>query len=342
MLTKNTRTNKQLWAAMAPHAAVASGLRTTSQIGGFPMQVRLAVLMAFTFAGFATSAQGEVIINAVEMDGDVVFTTEDGSLNSKAWDIQGDDQPRGGRLDPGDRILLGLGSPQVIVDEYFDPLSFTGPENFGTGTFAFFADAGTGDVFGLDFGPAKILLVPDEYVSGDPLDGSSTYVGETFASIGMKEGSYTWTWGFGDTLDSLTLNIGDGAGTCEEDLDLCEADLDICDVDLDICDGDLDICEVDLGDSELALLACLDSLEVATDLDRDGVREPGDRCPQTPLGDEVNDDGCSRSQFCEAVETNTPKAVRWCTTARWGDSSVLPSCRVRYVGWNRLCRAIRY
>jgi MYXO-CTERM domain-containing protein len=80
-----------------------------------------------------------------------------------------------------------------------------GPSSFGTGADGF-ADLGSGDIFGIIFG-ADDLEVPRGYVSGDPLSGSSTYSGETFASLGMDLGSYTWSWGSGDTADSLTLNV---------------------------------------------------------------------------------------------------------------------------------------
>ena len=50
------------------------------------------------------------------------------------------------------------------------------------------------------------LLVPQGYVSGNPLSGTATYDNATFASLGITPGTYTWTWGTG--VDSFTLQIG--------------------------------------------------------------------------------------------------------------------------------------
>ena len=44
-------------------------------------------------------------------------------------------------------------------------------------------------------------------MSGDPLSGSATYSGQSFASLGMDMGSYMWSWGSNGTADSLTLNV---------------------------------------------------------------------------------------------------------------------------------------
>lgn len=72
------------------------------------------------------------------------------------------------------------------------------------GTFATPACAsevsGTGDIFGITADPLFfeiVLTVPDNYVSGEALSGTATYENETFASLGMDIGSYTWSWGVG-------------------------------------------------------------------------------------------------------------------------------------------------
>ena len=175
------------------------------------MQVRLAALIAFMFAGFATSAQAAVIVNAVEMGGTVVISTEPGgSLNWDEWTGLINTQFNG-QIEADLLILLGVGSPAVDVDLRINPpASFSGPTSIGTGTALFQPDLGSGDVFGLDFQAgmgAQALYVPDAYVSGNPLDGSSTYTGFTFADLGLDVGTYVWSWGSGETADSFTLNV---------------------------------------------------------------------------------------------------------------------------------------
>jgi PEP-CTERM motif len=54
------------------------------------------------------------------------------------------------------------------------------------------------------------LIVPAQYV-GDPLAETSTYLNATFASLGMKPGTYNWSWGSGDHADTFTLQIGAAA-----------------------------------------------------------------------------------------------------------------------------------
>ena len=59
--------------------------------------------------------------------------------------------------------------------------------------------------------------MPAGYNSGDLLNGSSTFTGATFASLGVTPGTYIWSWGVEEegTADSFILNIG-GTSTVPE------------------------------------------------------------------------------------------------------------------------------
>ncbi len=95
------------------------------------------------------------------------------------------------------------------VDSY---VGLSGAGSFGSG-FAMIGTSGSGDVFG----PSAVetadgtyipqLVVPDRYVSGQPLSGTGLFAGETFASLGMTPGVYTWSWGAGVNADRLTLSV---------------------------------------------------------------------------------------------------------------------------------------
>jgi len=98
-------------------------------------------------------------------------------------------------------ILTGSPSNQN-ADDY---TGFTGPGNFGGGSFVN-ANSGSGDKVGI-FGFDNGLYVPHGYVSKSPLSDTSTYDNQTFASLGVTPGTYEWTWGSGATADSFTLDI---------------------------------------------------------------------------------------------------------------------------------------
>jgi hypothetical protein len=108
---------------------------------------------------------------------------------------------------PNDGSIL-LGAPDSEESYFFYP--FVGPTSFGDGGFIV-ASSGSGDRVGVrQDSPSTIFItVPADYVSGTALSGSSTYDGQTFASLGVNTGTYVWTWGSGPTFDSLTLNITD-------------------------------------------------------------------------------------------------------------------------------------
>jgi hypothetical protein len=160
---------------------------------------------------FVSSAQGAVVVNAVETGGNVVFTGT-GSLSTLAWTQQGASADFA-FINPAKILLIGV-TPAVNSFRFRDPVNFVGPTDFGSDQQTF-ADSGTGgssgggfgDIFGLFF-DSKQLVVPGGYVQGTALSGTSTYNNLTFAALGMNTGSYTWSWGSGNQADSLTLNVG--------------------------------------------------------------------------------------------------------------------------------------
>ena len=109
-------------------------------------------------------------------------------------------------------------TPSAIISAYRGPIS--GPTSFGTGSNTF-ASSGTGDMVGITvgtFGPGTgFLIVPDAYVSGNPLSDTSTYNNATFAILGVTPGIYEWTWGTGAnqnfTLDAVAPAVPDSGST---------------------------------------------------------------------------------------------------------------------------------
>jgi VPDSG-CTERM motif len=105
-------------------------------------------------------------------------------------------------------IFMGDGSVTAL-DGY---TGYTGPTGFGSGGVTL-ADTGSGDFVVLYF---TGLYVPQGYVSGNALLDSITFNNTNFATLGVMEGTYVWSWGTGPN-QNFTLNIGgsvpDGGST---------------------------------------------------------------------------------------------------------------------------------
>ncbi len=84
---------------------------------------------------------------------------------------------------------------------------FTGPTSFGSGGAGTLASSGSGDIVGIAVDSENIIKVPAGYVSGSSLSDMSTYDNQTFASLGVTPGTYTWTWGIATADDTFTLVI---------------------------------------------------------------------------------------------------------------------------------------
>ena len=93
--------------------------------------------------------------------------------------------------------------PSAAVDFY---LGFTGPTRFGSGG-VFSANSSIGDLVG---NSAFGLAVPMGYVSNTNLTSSATWDTATFASLGVRQGTYVWSWGTGLPNQNFTLIIGSG------------------------------------------------------------------------------------------------------------------------------------
>jgi len=85
--------------------------------------------------------------------------------------------------------------------------SISGPASFGTGEMQTQANSGLGNATGIN-GSGGFLFVPAGYVSGAELSGNATWTGQTFATLGLTPGTYTYTWGTGPTADFFTVNVG--------------------------------------------------------------------------------------------------------------------------------------
>jgi len=88
------------------------------------------------------------------------------------------------------------------------PSFTTYPTSFGSGGGSI-PTSSTGSIFGiLPGGSGRTIIVPENYVSGTLLNGSTTYNNTTISTMGLTPGTYVWSWGTGPNADSITMTIG--------------------------------------------------------------------------------------------------------------------------------------
>jgi hypothetical protein len=161
--------------------------------------------LAALIVACALPARAIVIVNATQIGGDVVFA---GGGTFNLSDLSGPlSTASNAGIVPSSAIALFGANPSntsVPVDFYFGGVVSPGSFGPGGGTIG---DLGSGDRFGV-YG--SDLVVPGGYNSGDLLNGSITFTGATFASLGVTPGIYIWSWGEEEegTADSFILNIG--------------------------------------------------------------------------------------------------------------------------------------
>jgi PEP-CTERM motif len=162
----------------------------------------VASVAILAFGAFAPPSAQAKYLAILEEDGPNVLAAGSGTLD--LTDLAGGhglDGPIHGFVDPA-LSSFAIGSPEAIATAY--DFTTPPPDGFGPGSFTS-ASSGTGDPVGAEVG---FLFVPLSYVSGARLSGTSTYLGQSFASLGVTPGTYIWTWGSGEHADSFTLDVG--------------------------------------------------------------------------------------------------------------------------------------
>ncbi|HXJ34914.1 MAG TPA: hypothetical protein VMS22_12855 [Candidatus Eisenbacteria bacterium] len=79
----------------------------------------------------------------------------------------------------------------------------------------------------------------------------------------------------------------------------------------------LEECHADVGDAEDALAS------LTEDSDGDGLRNAEDKCPATPAGAAVDQQGCSHAEVCAAIGATTAARRKSCHKADWRNDEPL-------------------
>lgn len=101
-------------------------------------------------------------------------------------------------------FLVGPADGASLI--FFGDAFASAPERFGALNMQIVATEGSGTMAGIINNQA--LMLPYGYESGATVAGSALFANQSFESLGVTPGSYVWTWGSGDNMDSLTLHIG--------------------------------------------------------------------------------------------------------------------------------------
>ena len=151
---------------------------------------------AAVVAGVAlgSGAQAAVIWTFEESGGDVV-SSHSGSLDIAGLSVFGSGFSETSMISGRAAVLSG----GLNTDVYS---GLVGPASFGTAVTKTIG-AGSGSVFGI-VGDVGILVVDAGYASGAAISGALNFAGESFASLGMTQGTFV----FSLPNDTVTVQIG--------------------------------------------------------------------------------------------------------------------------------------
>jgi hypothetical protein len=183
--------------------------RNARHLGGFTLRSSMTrtwmmaafVVAAFNMTGIGGKAHAEFIINIGQVGNDVVAVGS-GTIDTAGLVILSSLQ--GPAFIRSDQAYVDLGPPSnTPITEYSGA---TGPSSFGSSAQFTDASSGSGDRLGIHGGQG-IVSVPQGYVSGTALSDTSTFSNQTFSSLELNPGTYTYTFGSGANADSIVINI---------------------------------------------------------------------------------------------------------------------------------------
>jgi hypothetical protein len=158
----------------------------------------------------ATGASGAFVVTITQVGPDVIWSGS-GGFNLTSLTLVGSVPITSGFAANSAIWIAGsaLISPGSTGQQY-GGASLTYPTTFASGAQTGGPSSYTGSMFGVLTGGAsgRTITVPDGYVSGNIISGSTTYANQTIAGMGLSGGTYTWSWGSGGDASSLVMTIG--------------------------------------------------------------------------------------------------------------------------------------
>lgn len=157
-------------------------------------------------AGLAAAAQGAVTVTFQQVGADVVATAT-GSFDSFAGLAAPSTTMYGGnsQVQPAGPFVKMAASSSVWNATLYSGEGgrwTSSPLPFGTDSSFISANTTSGTTsFAAN---SSGIYIASSYVLGTSISNTATWNNKTFASLGLKEGTYTWSW----TGDSLTVAVG--------------------------------------------------------------------------------------------------------------------------------------
>jgi hypothetical protein len=155
---------------------------------------KAAIILALGLAVLASKAEASVVIDILQRGGNVV-TTATGAIDLTGLTfVLNANLTAPGVVAPA-AGMVAVGTTGAAISYYSGA---SGPGSFGGGG-STTASSGSGDALGVlatilpELNP-PLVVVPKDYASGSWLSGSSTYDGQTIASLGLNPGTYVYTW----------------------------------------------------------------------------------------------------------------------------------------------------
>ena len=144
----------------------------------------------------------------IDQAGPGVIVTTSGTLDLTGLTSQGSFFSTGGAMTPSVGFV-SVGIPLTVTG--YSGLS--GPSSFGTGNITF-TNISAGTPFAINGGgfASPYVFVPTAYVSGSAIGAQATWLGQTFASLGLTPGQYVFT----APNDTITVNIRPVGGPVPE------------------------------------------------------------------------------------------------------------------------------
>ena len=166
--------------------------------------------LALTLAGAGTLSAAVLTFEHKQSGSDVVLTTTGTLSDPTPWTI---DVSALVPSTPEGQMISGLGFLGVFSGDYDVYMgSFPAPDAFGTDYIGAATAVSVSGGTVVVFLPASLLGLPSGYAWGTPLSNTATFIGASFDSLGVTDGSY-YSWLVGN--DEIELKIGDASAVPE-------------------------------------------------------------------------------------------------------------------------------